>query len=70
MKIAFLVGEFPKLSQVFIINQITGLIDRGHEVHIYALEGPSREQKQHPQVAKYQLLERTYYAPKPPENYG
>ena len=70
MKIAFLVGEFPKLSQVFIINQITGLLDRGHEVHIYALEGPSHEQKQHPQVAQYQLLERTYYAPNPPENYG
>lgn len=70
MKIAFLVGEFPKLSQAFIINQITGLLDRGHEVHIYALEGPSGEPKQHPQVASYQLLERTYYAPNPPENYG
>jgi hypothetical protein len=29
-------SEFPKLSETFILNQITGLIDRGHEVHIYA----------------------------------
>ena len=34
MKIAFIVGKFPVLSQTFILNQITGLIDRGHEVDI------------------------------------
>ena len=36
MKIAFIVGEFPILSETFILNQITGLIARGHEVDIYA----------------------------------
>ena len=41
MKIAFLVGKFPVLSQPFIINQLTGLLDSGHDVDIYALEGPS-----------------------------
>lgn len=70
MKIAFLLGEFPKLSQAFIVNQITGLIDRGHEVDIYALEGFSHESKVHDQVMEYDLLRRTYCAPKPPENYG
>lgn len=69
MRIAFLVGEFPKLSQIFIVNQITGLIDRGHEVDIYALEGPSDDEKVHAQVEHYKLLDRTFYAPNPPQNY-
>jgi colanic acid/amylovoran biosynthesis glycosyltransferase len=37
MKIAFLVNRFPSLSEIFILNQITGLIDRGHCIDIYAL---------------------------------
>ena len=35
MKIALLVWKFPVLSETFILNQITGLIGRGHEVHIH-----------------------------------
>ena len=38
MRIAFIVEVFPKLSETFILNQITGLIDEGHEVEIF----PSR----------------------------
>ena len=36
MKIDFLVWRFPVLSEAFSLNQITGLIDRGHEVYIHA----------------------------------
>ncbi len=36
MKIAFIVGGFPSISETFILNQITGLIDRGHDVEIFA----------------------------------
>jgi colanic acid/amylovoran biosynthesis glycosyltransferase len=69
MKIAFIVGRFPVLSEAFILNQITGLIDRGHQVDIYALEGYELEEKFHPDVEKYNLLNHTYYALKVPENY-
>lgn len=69
MNIAFIVGRFPVLSEAFILNQITGLIDRGHEIDIYALEGPSAETKMHVDVEKYSLLNRTYYVPEIPENY-
>lgn len=70
MKIAFLVWRFPVLSEAFILNQITGLIDRGHEVHIHALNGPPENlSKVHPVVEKYNLLERTYYPPTRPDNY-
>jgi colanic acid/amylovoran biosynthesis glycosyltransferase len=68
MRIAFLVGHFPVLSETFILNQITGLLVRGHEVHIYGYK-PDETSKVHPDVEKYQLLERTYYIPQIPKNY-
>lgn len=36
MKILMLVACFPKLHNVSVMNQITGLIDRGHDVTIYS----------------------------------
>jgi colanic acid/amylovoran biosynthesis glycosyltransferase len=72
MKIAFLVWRFPVLSEPFILNQITGLIDRGHEVDIYACavdqDTSHGTTKVHPVVEQYRLLERTYYAPRRPES--
>ncbi|MBE9004343.1 glycosyltransferase [Fortiea sp. LEGE XX443] len=64
MKIAFIVNEFPSLSETFILNQITGLIDHGHEVTIYA-DRCQNSQKKHPDVEKYNLLEYTYYIGRP-----
>lgn len=70
MKIAFLVWRFPVLSEAFILNQITGLVDRGHEVYIHALNGhPKGTTKVHPAVEQYNLLERTYYTSERPENF-
>lgn len=58
MRVAMIVGRFPVLSETFVLNQVTGLIDRGHEVDIYT-EAPGETAKMHPNVEKYQLLERT-----------
>ena len=60
MKIAIIVGEFPKLSETFILNQITGLLDLGHEVEIFAFYNP-KEKKVHDDVEKYRLMERVHY---------
>ena len=60
MKIAFIVNEFPSLSQTFVLNQITGLIDRGHDVDIFA-EEERKERKIHEDVRKYNLLKYTSY---------
>ena len=60
MKVAFIVTEFPSLSQTFVLNQITGLIDRGHEVDIFARNGGGAS-KVHEDVRKYNLLDRTCY---------
>ncbi|MBE9214771.1 glycosyltransferase [Plectonema cf. radiosum LEGE 06105] len=67
MKIAFIVDKFPVLSETFVINQITGLIERGHEVHIYGRQ--TDDSKLHPDVEKYKLIERTRYLPEIPKNY-
>ena len=67
MRIAFIMNVFPCLSETFILNQITGLIDRGHEVDIYA-QYPGNTSKIHPEVLKYRLLERTYYDVSVPHN--
>lgn len=61
MKIAFIVGGFPTLSETFILNQITGLLDLGHDVQVIAEFNPN-EKKVHRDVEKYRLMERTHYS--------
>lgn len=60
MNILFVVGEFPKLSQTFILNQMTGLIDAGHDVQILAKKA-APDRKVHPDVIRYRLAQRTFY---------
>jgi colanic acid/amylovoran biosynthesis glycosyltransferase len=67
MRVAFLVGRFPVLSETFVLNQVTGLIERGHEVDLYA-EQPGDTTNVHPDVTHYRLLEHTYYLPPIPDN--
>ena len=37
MRIAVVVGEYPLVSETFVHAQITGLRERGHEVHVFAV---------------------------------
>ncbi len=60
MKIAFFLNEFPALSQTFILNQIIGLIDLGHEVDIIA-KIPGKEDTTHQSILDYKLFEHTLY---------
>ncbi|OGW36934.1 MAG: colanic acid biosynthesis glycosyltransferase WcaL [Nitrospirae bacterium RBG_13_39_12] len=60
MKIAFIVNAFPTLTETFILNQITGLLDLGHDVEIFAGHTPS-EEKVHTDVKKYCLTDRVHY---------
>jgi colanic acid/amylovoran biosynthesis glycosyltransferase len=61
MRIAFFVHRFPVVSETFVLRQITGLIDLGHEVDIYSERSPEGGEPMHPEVAKYKLHERTTY---------
>ena len=63
---AFIVREFPKLSETFILNQIIGLLESGCDVDIFAFEKEGENMKFHERINTYHLLERTYYFPKLP----
>ena len=69
MRIAFIVGGFPLISETFILNQITGLIDLGYEVDIYARRS-SPDRAVHPEVEKYGLLGRTCWFNLPLTRWG
>jgi len=55
-----MLGSFPSLSETFVLNQITGLIDRGHSVSIFA-ERRSSDVETHPDVEHYGLRRLTRY---------
>jgi colanic acid/amylovoran biosynthesis glycosyltransferase len=60
VRIAFIVGRFPSLSQTFILRQITGLLDRGHDVEVFA-HNPGKDPIAHSDIEKYGLLKHTTY---------
>ena len=60
MQIAFVAGQFPKLSETFILNQVNGLIERGHEVTVYA-DRPDPAQGAHPDDGDSLWRERIRY---------
>ncbi|OGN89032.1 MAG: hypothetical protein A2158_08100 [Chloroflexi bacterium RBG_13_46_14] len=63
LRIAFIVDTFPVISQTFILDQIIGLIDLGHDVDIYAFSRVGLPH--HADVARYSLLERTQFLGRP-----
>jgi len=65
LRIAFFVGQFPVVSETFILRQITGLLDLGHEVDIYADTRGDTSGIMQPEVAKYRLLDRTTFMEMP-----
>ncbi len=59
MKILVVAEHFPSLSETFVLNQVTGLLDLGHDVTIYPVGKPSGPVT-HPDVKKYGLMDRTW----------
>jgi colanic acid/amylovoran biosynthesis glycosyltransferase len=76
--IAFIVRRFPTLSESFILRQIVGLLEAGHDVQIFAEKNPHdvqifaeknpQESSVHEDVIKYDLLSRTHYRSSVPRN--
>ena len=62
MRIAFLVGVFPRFSETFILNQMLGVLEAGHELHIFAgKQGPLKSV--HPEIHRLNLLKQTTFPP-------
>ena len=62
MKIALFINQFPKISETFILNQIDGLVARGHEITIFPRRF-SGETTVHDIVESRRLLEKTHFPP-------
>lgn len=69
MKVTYIVGIFPKLSETFVLNQITDLIDMGHDVEIISSNRP-KEEVVHESVERYGLLSKTHYLTRNQSNIG
>lgn len=67
MRILFVVEHFPCLSETFVLNQVTGLIDLGHDVTVYAVGKPVAPVV-HQDFCKYNLNERTWLGPDIPQS--
>ena len=57
MRIAYYLTAFPVVSETFVLNQITGLIDLGHDVEIIVARLGDTDVV-HSDVDKYNLLEK------------
>ena len=64
MKVAFVVSQFPTLSESFVVQQIIDLLECGHDVRIFA-EKRSDQLVIQKEIEEYGLLAKTVYIVKP-----
>jgi colanic acid/amylovoran biosynthesis glycosyltransferase len=65
MRLAYSITSFPAISETFVLDQITSMIDRGHDVTIFAdaLEAGGEGQPVHEDVGRYGLAGRVRRRP-------
>jgi colanic acid/amylovoran biosynthesis glycosyltransferase len=64
IKVAFVVGTFPVVSETFIINQIADLLDRGLEVEIFSFQKDDRENVSD-RFYTYDMIHKVHYLDMP-----
>lgn len=64
MRVAFIVGEFPVISETFIINQVADLLDRDVQVEVFSLKR-GRADKVSERFSKYGMRHFTRYLNQP-----
>ena len=67
IKIAIIVSTFPSVSETFVLRQIVGLIQRGHDVRIFA-RNKDPHASIHPEYKLFHLNKQTFYFPESPSN--
>jgi GT2 family glycosyltransferase/glycosyltransferase involved in cell wall biosynthesis/Flp pilus assembly protein TadD len=65
-KIVIIQGGFPSVSATFILDQMTGLVDKGFEIENWATYNTGTSTI-HKDIEKYKLLNKTKYISIPPE---
>lgn len=66
MKIAYFLSAFPSTSETFVLHQIVGAVQQGHQVDIHAYEVAGHVK--HPLLKAYGLLDKVNYRPSVPTN--
>jgi colanic acid/amylovoran biosynthesis glycosyltransferase len=64
MRIGIMTNSFPKISETFVLDHITGMVDRDHDVSVFSLL-PVSGSVQHPAIQEYGILDRTTYMDTP-----
>lgn len=64
LRIAVFVHEFPALSETFVLNQVTGLLDLGADVRLFAW-APRAEPVEHTDIGRYGLMRRVSHVGMP-----
>jgi colanic acid/amylovoran biosynthesis glycosyltransferase len=70
MRIAFILNSFPVVSETFILSQIVGMFQRGHEVDIIADPPCPPPTKVQSDVERFRLLDYTQYRQPIPTAWG
>ncbi|MBM4362409.1 MAG: glycosyltransferase, partial [Deltaproteobacteria bacterium] len=60
MRIAVFAAAFPKTSTTFVLDHVTSLLDRGHDVHVFSRPPPPGLPVQS-DFHRYRLADRTHY---------
>lgn len=62
LRIGFVVGRFPQVSEVFIMNSAAALIEHGNSVEIFALDGHGEPDVLNACGRRHDLMSRTHVA--------
>src|SRR5215472_8922492 len=65
LRVAVFANEFPALSETFVLSHITGLLDAGNDVTIFATEPRAGDPSVHADFQRYRLGERLRYRAMP-----
>jgi len=68
VRIAFIPGRFPVLSETFVLAQLRGLRERGHDIWVHA-EEPDPGEPLHAGARERWVVEQTRYRPRLPANW-
>jgi colanic acid/amylovoran biosynthesis glycosyltransferase len=63
MKVAFLTPPFPRYSETFIINQVSALLDQGHDVTVFS-HGKVENPAEHDILDRHNMEENVVYVNK------
>ncbi len=63
-RVAIIAMQFPTVSETFVLNHVTGLIDLGYAVDIYAFGPEGLKDYPHHQLEDYHLADLTTYLPR------